>query len=720
MAKKPGNKGQHSAKKASAQKKNIRDAGRSYSLESILDEYRAAPEAGSGEPSLPKESRESPRQQQREEVSELAEDIRSERKAKEKTLPKPEAAPVRSEESKPPRKKTQDRGEKKKQAPAETAPKAGKAPQREQYKVGGNKNGPFHRLYGWFLGQAAVIAIKKRMKAAMEQEEAEIGQELTPLEAAKVYASQLPAFFRRSRSAALLSLLCVWIALAWGADIPIPGSLGTDVLTATLVSLVLLLTVMLMGLDVLTVGIISLFGKKPGQETLLSVGCLASIADCVSLVLSKNSAATLPPCAVCCVGIALALRGNWYRCRSLKSAFLTLHKNKNVYTVNGEKLPSREGKFLIKSRRGTAGFIRAGEEPDICEQTGQQAALAVLLLTVLLAGVAGFLNGFSALPHCLAVLSSLGCCWAGLLTLPMLQAAVNERLAKNGAALGGWKAIEELGDCRHLIITDSDLFPEGTTAFNSMRILDGQETEEVIARTGSILSASGTDLARLFGELMERSGARTVPILDFEPENGGASGLIDGVKVQVGNAGYMYFSGVKIDPKLAGDTVIYTAYDGKLVGVFGVEYTPDPKVANALHTLQRSGQKPVFAPKDFNINAQLVERLFRCKTDGFDFPDPAGREQLYTVTLKGTVVPAAIVSAGGLEVIADIFNTSHYLSRCGRILRLLCLISAAVGLALGSFFCLRGAWTVISATRLLLYMLFWLLPGLAMSVKNGV
>ena len=720
MAKKPGNKSQQGRKKASTQKKNVRDAGRSYSLDDILDEYRASPEAGPPAPSLPRENGESPRQRQREAVSELAEDMRSEQKAREKTLPEPEAAPVRSEEDGHPRKKKQPAKGKEKKAPAETPHKSEKAPPRGNYQVGGNKKGPFHKLYGWFLGQAAVIAIKKRMKAAMQEEDAEIEQEPTPLEAAKVYASQLPAFLRRSRSAALLSLLCIWIALAWGADIPIPGALGTDVLTATLVSLILLLTVMLMGLDVLTVGILSLFGKKPGLETLLSLGCLASVADCVSVVLSKNAAAPLPPCAVCCAGITLALRGSWYRCRSLKSAFLTLHKNKNVYTVNGEKLPAKEGKYLIKSHRGTAGFIRAGEEPDICELTGQQSALPVLLLTVLLSGVAAFINGFSTLPHCLAVLSSLSCCWAAFVTLPMLLSPVNERLAKEGAALSGWRAVDELGGCQHLIITDSDLFPEGTTAFNSIRILDGQDTEQVIARTGSLLAVSGTDLARLFGDLMERSGARTVPILDFEPENGGASGLIDGVQVQVGNAGYMYYIGVKIDPKLVGDTVIYTAYDKELVGAFGVEYTPDPKVATALRTLKRGGQRPVFAPKDFNIDAQLVERLFRCKTDGFDFPDPAGREQLYAATLKGNVIPAAIVSAGGLDVIADIFDTSHYLSRCGRILRLLCLFSTALGLGLGFLFCLRGAWAVVSATRLLLYMLFWLLPGLAMSVRNGM
>lgn len=714
----------HSAKKAGRQGDHAQRPGRRYSLDDILGEYRAHPKAaGKASPASVK-SEEGSQQRRREDVSSFGEELRRESKAKEKQLPEAEAAPLRSEEEKAERqskaKKGQHKAPKKKNSTA-AEEQDGKAPsaERTQYRPGGDKRNPFHRLYGWLLGRAAVIAIKKRMKAEQEQAEARLEPEISAYDAAKVYASQLPAFQRRSRSAALLSLLCVWIALAWGADIPIPGALGRDIWTASAVSLVLLLSVMLMGLDVVTIGILTAFKGKPGMESLLSAACLASLTDCVFVLVRKDSAAALPPCAVCCAGITLALRCCWYRCRSLKSAFLTLHKNKNVFTVNGEKLPSREGKFLLKSRRSTAGFIRGSEEHDICEQTERLMAPFVLLLSLLLSVLACLKNGFSALPHCFAVLSALGGCSAALMTLPMLQAPINERLAKTGAALGGWSAIEELGKCRHLIITDSDLFPEGSTAFYSVRILNAESSEQVISRTGSIVAAVGTELAGLFADLMERSGARTVPVLDFLSEDGGAGGNIDGVLVHVGNAGYMYYHGVKLDPKLIGDNMIYTAFDHQLVGAFGVEYTPDPKVAAALRTLQRSGRKPVFAPRDFNIDEQLVERLFRCKTDGFDFPDREGRDKLRQSFREGNSAPAAIVSSGGLDVVTDLFDTSRYLSRCGRILRILCLVSTALGLLLGFIFCLRGAWDVVSATRLLLYLLFWLLPGLGMSVKTG-
>ena len=721
MAKKGAASPRHSSKKAPQHAKGESAPSRNYSLEDILGEYRSR--STDPDPEIP-ESEAGTHQRSLDEVAELASEMRREVRSEEKQLPKREAAPVRNEAEKAAaqkKKRSRPKPEAKPEAENKAKAESGEKTEskREKYRVGGESGNPFRKLYGWILGQAALMSIRKHTKAEKQEAEERAEPELTALQSAKVYASQLPAFFRRSRSAALITLLCVWIALAWGADIPIPGALGSDVQTASLVSLVLLLTVMLMGLDVFTVGLLSAVGGKPGWETLLSVGCLGSILDCICVVVRKNSASPLPPCAVCCVGLTLALRAGWYRCRSLKSAFLALHRSKGVYTVNGEKLPLREGKFVIKSRRSTAGFIRAAEEEDIAEKTGRQLSPIVLILEAVLSLLSGAIGGMSTWPHCFAVLSAVGCGWSALLTLPMLLSPISERMAKKGAAIGGWKGIEELGECRHLILTDSDLFPEGTTAFNSIHILSGQDTEQVISRSGSIVAASGSELARLFADLMERSGGRTVPVLGFTMEDGGAHGLIEGVEVHVGNAGYMYLLGVKIDPKLVGDTVLYTAYDRELVGAFGVEYAADPKVANALRTLQRSGKKPVFAPRDFNIDAQLVERLFRCKADDFEFPSAEERQVLRDYQTEQERTPAAIVSAGGLDGLVDLFDSGRYLSLCGRIVRIIAVASTALGLLLGFVFCLRGAWTVVSATRVLLYMLFWLLPGLVMSVKTG-
>ncbi len=728
MAKKAAAHPRRSSKKTGAHKRPAH-AGRAYSLEDILSEYRSAQQGDESAPAPPPDKPEGSARQRSQEAKAFAETMRTELHQGEKTLPEADNTPERSEEELSRRKKPPE-----KEAPAEspvpeedadspeTPGEAPAAKPKRDYRPGGEKQGPFRRLYGWILGLAALSAIKKRMKSMAEEDRGPEVPELSALDSAKVYAAQLPAFFQRSRSALLLSLLALWIALSRGANIPIPGSLGTDIRTATLVSLTLLLTVMLLGLDVLTAGILSAAGGKPGWETLLSFACLCSAADCVSVVLSKNSAAPLPPCAVCCVGIALALRGSQYRCRSLKNAFLILHRSGGASTVNGVRLSTRKGQYMLRQYRSTAGFIHAAEEMDICEKTGRQLSPFLLLAIPVLGALAAFLGqGFSAFPHILAVLSAVCCCWTGMVSLPMLMSSLSTRLSAKGAAVSGWEGIRELGDCSHLIVTDQDLFPEGTIAFNSIRILSGQETEQVISRTLSLIYAAGSDLSALFADLVERSGGRMVPVPGVTVEDGGIMGFVEGQEVLVGNAGYMYLQGVKIDPTLVGEgkqSIVYTAYDRELVGAFGIVYTPSPRISAALHSLQRRGHKPVFALQDFNIDTKLLEDLFRCKADSFEFPTVAEQAQLENTRSEERSFPAAILSGGGLDVLTDVFDSGRYVARCGSILRLLCIVSTVLGLLLGFIFCLRGSWGVVSVTRMLLYLFFWLFPSLAMNASS--
>ncbi len=684
---------------------------RRYSLEDILNEYRDSPVPTPEEP-----VEEAPLREDTQKAAHLsgaprplAEDVRA--FAGELRTQRREAAPPSPAEAE--EAPAQEEAEESVPESAPTGEKAS-APGR-RYQPGGDKSGPFHKLYGWLLGRFALLAIRKRMRTEAEEREREALPELAPLEAAKVYASQSPAFFARSRSAALLTLLNIWIALAWGANIPIPGSLSGDVRTAALVSLTVLLTVMLMGLDVLSVGVLSAVGGRPGWETLLSIGCVGSVIDCVYVAVSKNTAAALPPCALCSLAVTLALRGSWYRCRSLKAGFLALHRSANAYSVSEETLSGRRDKYAVKSRRSRAGFIRRSEENDVCEEAGQRFSLYILALLLLSTAVFAIITPVgSRLSHGFAVLSAFCACSPALFALPMLMAPSAERLGKTGCAVSGWQGIERLGKCSRLIVTDSDLFPEGNTAFNAIFVSDGQDTEKVISYTASLIAAAESDLSRLFADLMERSGGRMRAVAAFEGSRTGAKGLIDGVEVMVGNAGYMYFRGIKPDPKLVGENRLFTAFGGELVGAFGVEYTPDPKVRAALQTLNKSGKQPYFAVRDFNIDAQLVERLFRCRCDNFEFPEesapllPEGSED-------GTEV-SAIIGAGGLDRLVDLFESSRCLRRYGLILRALSLTAVGLGLLLGLWCCIRGDWAAVSAARLLLYQVFWLLLSLAMGL----
>lgn len=723
MAKKGTPPPRHAGKRPPAGRERTAPARR-YSLDSILNEYREPATEDTTPPasSAPSKGEIATHGHHKDAAQAFTEGMRRELRQRGKKLPPPSPAPVHTHEEIPHRKTHTPPAESK--AVGEDAPplKAEEAsPAKSAPKEKGKKINPFQPLYRWIVERRAIATIKKLagdMDATLK-EKAE--REMPPKGAAKHYLSQFSPLFKRSRTALLLCIPALWIAFAFGGVLPIPGALGSDVQTATLVSLILLLTLMIIGLDVLTVGILSLAGKKPTWESLLAFACLYSVADCVAVFLTKSNSAPLPPCAVCCAGIALALRGNMYRCKSLYDSFLSLYRGREgVSIVSSVRLPQRKGLQMIRQNLSYTGFIHAAEDKDIVEKCGNFLAPILLCLVPLLALAAGFVGGnFSAVPHALAVLSVLSCAWTGLLSLPMLLSALAGSLKEKKAAVSGWEGVSLLGKCNGMVVTDFDLFPEKTMAFSSVQTSPHYNTEQIISRTGSLLYATGSSLSRLFADLMRKKEGRSVTVLVPTVENDGINGYIDGTMVHVGNASYMYKLGVKIDPLLLKDSsksIIFTAYEKKLVGAFGIEYTASPPIAAALRTLQKNRRRPIFATEDFNIDNKLLERVFSIKADSFDFPSATEQGELKKIGGEKKHFPAAILTAGGVDVMTELFDASHYVYTCGRILQVLSIASAVLGLVLGFVFCLKGNWLLLSPTNLLLYLAIWLFPALIMSV----
>ena len=594
------------------------------------------------------------------------------------------------------------------------------APPKPRFSI--PKDSFLYKLQGKILGRLALMGMKREQQKKQEQEKPpEIDErEMEPMDAARFYAKQMPALRRRCQMAAAISFLPVWIALASVMSVPIPGALASDIRVASLVSLTAMLTVMIIGLDVITSGILSLCRGCPGQETLIALGCLFTVIDCLVAAFTGKEGTPLPPCAVCCVSVTLCLLGSWFHCKTYRATYLALHRNPGAFTVTSEKLLGQKEAFLIKSRQSPAGFVRRSEERDGCESISGDMALYICVTALILA-VLSLIGSKEAamLPHALAVLLCVTAAWPGLFALPGFMADVAVRFQRSGCAVAGWNGIREVGESRYLIITDSDLFPEGTVSLSSVNIVEGVFTDRVIAVTGSMMTAAGTELAGIFGELMERSGGRMQEVADFTVGEGGASGTVDGMNVYVGCAGYMHLQGVKIPPRLLGGETIYTAFDRKLVGAFKISYTAEPSIAAALQILHKSKRKPIFAVRDFNIDAKMVREKFGCPVDDFEFPDVPERYATSTVGASGESVVSALISGGGLGRLAELYSRSRRVYWIGLACEILTVGCALIGLLYGFISCWKGSWAAVSSFRLLVYMLCWTLPCMLMGLTTG-
>ena len=75
---------------------------------------------------------------------------------------------------------------------------------------------------------------------------------MPPQRAAKHYAAQMPSLRLRFFAAAAVCVLLAWITLSYDFGLPLPGSLSTNARATSLVCLIGMLSVMLIGLDVVS------------------------------------------------------------------------------------------------------------------------------------------------------------------------------------------------------------------------------------------------------------------------------------------------------------------------------------------------------------------------------------------------------------------------------------------------------------------------------------
>ncbi|MBQ2895518.1 MAG: hypothetical protein IJE26_02270 [Oscillospiraceae bacterium] len=583
-----------------------------------------------------------------------------------------------------------------------------------------SKGGLLHRLQGRIVAMLAVSAFKNEQRRSEKEAIPEDpATEMPPLDAARFYAGQIPSLRGRCKLAFAVTMLPLWVALGHGAGFPLPGALATDLRMASLLSLTALLSVMLIGLDVITSGILSLFRGRPGAETMIALAALASVADCWVAVLSEKSVGALPPALLPCVSIAMALLGSWQNCRAYRAGFISLARAENPFAVTNEQLLKRKEAFLIRSRQSMSGFIRRSEEPDGCETLSTVLTpFAMVASLVLSALVAVTHKSFMVFPHVFAILTAVSAAWCALGAIPLLFAATAEHFRRSGGAIAGWSGARDMGEASHLILTDSDIFPEGSVALSAVRLVKGELTDKVVSYTGSMMAAAGSELAALFTDLMQRSGSTMVPVDEFVVGEGGATAFINGEKVSVGCAGYMHLCGVKIPPTMVSGDAIYTAFLDRLVGAFVVDYTPVPSVREALVQLQRSRRKPIFAARDFNIDPLLIKEKFKCPTEGFEFPPVPERYEISDLPASGKSPVGAMLSGGGLGKLADMFTRGRQLYRSGLVCQVLTAGCTLLGLALGFLWSWEGSWAMVSSWRLFLFMLLWTLPVLLMLLNT--
>ena len=387
----------------------------------------------------------------------------------------------------------------------------------------------------------------------------------------------------------------------------------------------------------------------------------------------------------------------------------------NAYAVSGETGINKGEITLLKSLRSSKGFVRRAEEAAPDEELYRKISVPLMILALFFTLIIAIVKkNYTDLAFilsavfCPAVPISALLCFA----LPFFTGSV--RIFSSGAGIAGWSGLCDIGQSKNLIVTDRDLFPEGTVELEGVRIFADAKPERIISYAGSMLTASGCGVASCFADLMEKNGCSIRKIENFEYlPGGGMKGIIDSSVILCGSSDLMQLMNVRVPFRLVGRTSVLLAVDGILYGIFNMKYTADPKVRKALVNLMRSNRHPIFALRDFNVTPEMLRGCFDVATDGYDFPPYVERFKMSEAVPSEDSKVAAVVCREGLGPLTHMADTGRSMYVTIRLNLLLTMLCAVLGMLI-VFIKLVGAGS-IGVGFLFWYMVLWLIPVVFLS-----
>ena len=575
------------------------------------------------------------------------------------------------------------------------------------------------KLFSPLIGMVATSSLKreerrKAEKARSEEDAKKQLPEMSPEKAARLYVDQAISMRLRCLFATALCLVLVWLSYGF----PAMGILGSSLLVRTLVCLIFELVVMLVGLDIFTNGIVSLFKKSPGLESLIAVSCLVSIADAVYIIISGNVADGLPFSAVSALSMTFALWGSYLNCKANAIAFRTASIPKAPSVILSEDGGEEMGRILVKVSRPVTGFVRKTEEADIFEKTYSLFTPLFIIFAVVLSLFCFFASKeCNNLIHTLSAGISVCASFSAVFGFAFPFYVLTKRLARSGVAIAGFAGCADLGKISQVVIKDKDIFPVRTLSIANLDVTEGFYPDKVISFTASMVAAAGMGIASVFTELMKKNGYSMQKVEDFAcHEGGGIIARINGDQVYVGSSSFMNLMGIRIQKGSGSNTAVYTAINDSLAGVFEINYVPVTSVQKGLVTLLRGRVEPIFAIRDFNITPMLVKQKFRLPKESYDFPSFADRYSISSPETEEGGSVAAMFGRGGLNSVAGLVKRGKSLYNGLLLCAVLSVLGAFMGMILMLAMCWSGVYDSASVSNAITFMILWLVPVFVISL----
>ncbi len=545
-----------------------------------------------------------------------------------------------------------------------------------------------------------------------EDEEIVIRQ---PRQAQATCARRAKSLATRSAVVLVMSVVSLYLTLAEGLGLPLPGLVRFSEST-TLAVLALLATqfiAMFAGIDVIGLGFYNLFTGKPDRRSLVSAAQLASLLHGVTIIVATAWHAYLPYCAVSNILLYAMMIEEKERLSARYRVFKAVSLSETPVLVYSHLDPDDRPRRAVKYQRAdNTEFLRELEKPDYAEGFGKIYVPIALMASAVFAAISAFGNGdpsrfFLAFSVMLSVGAPLGIlCAAGK---PYKN--VSRRLLGDGAAIAGARGANRLRAAKEVVLNDADLFPTGSVTIENIHNFGLYTDEKLLAYAAAITGGEGLEIGRVFADALHRSYGRPVRagrVLRYE--SGGMSADIGGDSVMLGTAAFLARMGIRAKETKGVENGVFVVVNSYPAGLFDLKYHPSAQAYGGIHTLKRVGLTPVVAAMDFNVSPAMVAALFELKQGTIDEAVGERAEAYNDPGYAEGDPPGALLSRDNITPYANVFLCAEKFAGVVRSNLILGGFAGVSGMLIMFYLTYLAEFSAISPQNVLLYLLLWYLP----------
>ncbi|MEL4105973.1 hypothetical protein AAFA46_03885 [Oscillospiraceae bacterium WX1] len=544
--------------------------------------------------------------------------------------------------------------------------------------------------------------------AALEGEPVpeEIFEEPDFRSAVKRFAHICNSYSLRSLASLAISVLMAVLTLMYEAGAALPFGIGRSLVLTNGILMMLMFCVMLLALDTLIRGVMTLVKGEPGAETLNVFSCLVTAAAATFAILTHNESYGVPYCVVSALSLTFTLWGEKTYARAMTETLKTAQAASEPVGIIAEICDDLGRTIIKKVSDRTAGFYNNLIQEDFTAMAYRYAAPLLLVMAAVFSLYASFGHGQGPyFLHHFAAIMAAAAPFSSVLAFAVPFNAIARRARQSGAAIAGWGGADDLYHTDGVGITDEDLFPTGTLSLGGIKIFEEVQPDKAIRYTGSLIIASESGLSKLFADHLSKQGMNQYRVEDFTCYEGGIGGLIRGERVYTGSGAFMNLMGVRVPSSLNMKNAVFTAINKKLIAVFAVNYVPVKSVQNALVSVLRHHVKLFFAVRDFNITPIMLEQKFKVSIHDVEYMPIQKSYDISDDSLHEAKRITAIVSREGMGPYVESITGGRRLRTTAIVSTIFSVASALFGMLIMFVVNWSGSLAAASAGNLIFYMM---------------